>query len=60
MTLESTRPCPFGPFPPSAPIRLGRQTRLALEIAVNDNGEIEFTERDPRTWGVVREEGGRG
>lgn len=33
-----------------------RPTRLALEIAENDNGELEFTERDPATWETVEQE----
>lgn len=33
-----------------------RPTRLALEIAENDNGEIEFTDRDPATWDIVDQE----
>jgi hypothetical protein len=46
---------PFDPRLPDAPINLGKRTRLALEIAENDNGEIEFAEFDPETGERVEE-----
>lgn len=58
--------CHLDPAPPISPVRFRRQgnrwflgnrpTRLALEIAENDNGELQFAERDPSTWETVEEE----
>lgn len=58
--------CPLDPQP-GPPIRFtrtgkhrwslgNRPTRLALEIAENDNGEVVLTERDPVTGDVVEDE----
>lgn len=47
--------CELGPFPPTVSVNLGNRTRLALEIAENDNGEIEFEEYDPQTGERVEE-----
>lgn len=55
-------PCPLDPqVGPSVPFqrlgkrwRLGnRPTRMAVEVADNDNGEVSVVEIDCRTWETV-------
>ena len=39
---QTSTVCNLGPFPPKSRAPVGRTTRLAIEIAENDNGEVQI------------------
>ena len=39
---QHSKVCNLGPFPPKSNAPVGRATRLAIEIAENDNGQVQI------------------